>query len=99
MANFYTTDPWNQLHDGMELYHNHFRQTFNDIYKRCENVDANDLEELEDLLSDADGLYRHLNAHHSIEEYSRLIILLIIERTYFLYLRKGCLILHPMEII
>lgn len=54
----------------MQLYHNHFRHTFNDIYARCDNVtsEADDADELDDLLAYAFGLYRHLDAHHSIEE-------------------------------
>ena len=64
------SDPWNELHDGMQLYHNHFRHTFNQIYSRSEIVSngAEDADDLDDLLSYAYGLYRHLDAHHSIEE-------------------------------
>src|SRR5277367_115355 len=64
------SDPWNELHDGMQLYHNHFRHTFNQIYSRSEQVSsgAEDADDLDDLLSYAYGLYRHLDAHHSIEE-------------------------------
>jgi hypothetical protein len=70
MAHFMSSDPWDKLHDGMQLYHNHFRHTFNDIYARCENItsEPDDAEELDDLLAYAYGLYRHLDAHHSIEE-------------------------------
>lgn len=55
----------------MQLYHNHFRHTFNDIYTRSGSITsgAEDADELDDLLKYADGLYRHLDAHHSIEEY------------------------------
>ena len=65
-----TSDPWNELHDGMELYHNHFRHTFNEIYSKCDSVtsDDDDASELNDLLIYANGLHRHLDAHHSIEE-------------------------------
>ena len=65
-----SSDPWNELHDGMQLYHNHFRHTFNQIYSRCDHVSpgAEDADDLDDLLSYAYGLYRHLDAHHSIEE-------------------------------
>ena len=72
MAHRFSSDPWNKLHDGMQLYHNHFRHTFNHIYARCDSVTsgAEDAEELDDLLASAYGLYRHLDAHHSIEEYS-----------------------------
>ena len=65
-----SSDPWNELHDGMQLYHNHFRHTFNQIYSRSEQVSsgAEDADDLDDLLSYAYGLYRHLDAHHSIEE-------------------------------
>src|SRR6202048_4976558 len=35
-------DPWNKLHDEMVLFHNHFRTTFNNIYKRCDSVTAED---------------------------------------------------------
>ena len=54
----------------MQLYHNHFRHTFNQIYSRSEIVSsgAEDADDLDDLLSYAYGLYRHLDAHHSIEE-------------------------------
>src|SRR5271170_2825637 len=53
MAHFLSSDPWNQLHDGMQLYHNHFRHTFNSIYVRSENIssDAEDEDELDDLLA------------------------------------------------
>lgn len=70
---WYTSDPWSKLHDGMELYHNHFRHTFNEIYKRCEDVtsDPEDSENLQELLMIAFSLYRHLDGHHSIEEYSK----------------------------
>jgi Hemerythrin HHE cation binding domain len=72
MVHRFSSDPWNELHDGMQLYHNHFRQTFNHIYTRCDAVTsgAEDADELSDLLASAYGLYRHLDAHHSIEEYS-----------------------------
>jgi len=68
---WFTTDPWSKLHDGMELYHNHFRHTFNEIYNHCDNVtsDPEDSDALDELLASAFGLYRHLDSHHSIEEY------------------------------
>jgi len=83
MARRFSSDPWNKLHDGMQLYHNHFRHTFNEIYERCESVTsgAEDAEELNELLAYADELYHHLDAHHSIEEYSPDIVELIV-RTY-----------------
>ena len=70
---YFTSDPWNKLHDGMELYHNHFRHTFNEIYSRCNSItsEADDKDDLDDLLAYAYSLYRHLDAHHSIEEYDR----------------------------
>jgi len=54
----------------MELYHNHFRHTFNEIYSRCDSItsSADDKDELDDLLAYAYSLFRHLDAHHSIEE-------------------------------
>lgn len=72
---YFTSDPWNKLHDGMQLYHNHFRHTFNEIYSRCDSVtsDTDDTEKLGDLLAYAYSLYRHLDAHHSIEEYWPLL--------------------------
>jgi hypothetical protein len=87
----YTSDPWNKLHDGMELYHNHFRHTFNEIYKRCEYAtsDPEDSEELDELLMIAFGLYRHLDGHHSIEEYS-LLNQVNEERIYSLFSRRRC---------
>jgi Hemerythrin HHE cation binding domain len=68
-----TSDPWNRLHDEMQLFHNHFRHTFNEIYGRCDNIsaDPDDSDQLDNLLATAFGLYRHLDAHHSIEEYHR----------------------------
>jgi hypothetical protein len=74
MAYHFSSDPWNELHDGMQLYHNHFRHTFNHIYARCESVTsgAEATDELDDLLTDAHGLSRHLGAHHSIEECSKI---------------------------
>jgi len=68
MTFFMSSDPWNRLHDEMQLYHNHFRHTFNHIYERSGSVDSDDEEELNDLLVTGSGLYRHLDAHHSIEE-------------------------------
>jgi len=67
----------------MQLYHNHFRHTFNEIYERCESVTSGpeDAQELDDLLESAYGLYCHLDAHHSIEEYSSGIVVLM-ARTY-----------------
>jgi len=66
------SDPWNELHDIMELHHDHFRHTFSEIYSKCDSVtstsDADGASELNDLLTYANGLYRHLDAHHSIEE-------------------------------
>lgn len=66
----FTSDPWNELHDGMEMYHNHFRHTFDHIYSKSGTVtaDEDDASELNDLLIYAYGLFRHLDAHHSIEE-------------------------------
>jgi hypothetical protein len=54
----------------MEMYHNHFRHTFNHIYSKSGRVtaDEDDASELNDLLTYAYGLFRHLDAHHSIEE-------------------------------
>ena len=66
MTHFLSSDPWNQLHDGMQLYHNHFRDTFNDIYSRSENIESEDAGELSNFLAYAYSLYRHLDAHHSI---------------------------------
>jgi hypothetical protein len=66
-----SSDPWNRLHDEMELFHNHFRHSFTQIYSRCDQVSAQseDSDQLDDLLATAFGLFRHLEAHHSIEEY------------------------------
>jgi hypothetical protein len=74
MAHRFSSDPWSKLHDGMQLYHNHFRRTFNHIYSRSESTTSGveDANELDDLLQDAYGLYRHLGAHHSIEEHVSL---------------------------
>ena len=83
MAHRFNSDPWNKLHDGMQLFHNHFRRTFNDIYARCDSVASGveDSEELDELLVRADELYRHLDAHHSIEE-SSPDIMDVMTRTY-----------------
>lgn len=77
---YFTSDPWNKLRDGMELYHNHFRHTFNEIYSRCNSItsETDDKDELDDLLAYAYSLYRHLDAHHSIEEYDSLLKMLMV---------------------
>jgi hypothetical protein len=80
-----SSDPWNRLHDEMQLYHNHFRHTFTEIYSRCDNISADpeDADQLDDLLATAFGLYRHLDAHHSIEEYHRHLCFNYVGHIYF----------------
>src|SRR5436190_7330377 len=76
MTHPFGSDPWNKLYDGMQLYHNHFRDNFNQIYSRSGSItsEAEDTEELDELLESAYGLYSHLDMHHSIEEYAPLFI-------------------------
>jgi hypothetical protein len=82
----FSRDPWNELHDGMQFYHDHFRHTFDRIYTLSAEVssDASDAEELADLLSVAYDLHNHLNAHHSIEEYDSSCLSLTLGGTFFL---------------
>ncbi|GAA93753.1 uncharacterized protein L969DRAFT_84795 [Mixia osmundae IAM 14324] len=58
---------WDRIADHMDSFHNHFRQTFEHVYRHAEDYRMLGLS-LNSFLAQAMSLYTHLNMHHSIEE-------------------------------
>ncbi|PVI03153.1 hypothetical protein DM02DRAFT_521405 [Periconia macrospinosa] len=59
---------YNKMAEGMDRYHNHFRQTWNMIYAACEANKRPAGMSIRQFMSVADRLIQSLTMHHTIEE-------------------------------
>jgi hypothetical protein len=59
---------YNRLADMMDAYHNHFRHTWNTLYRSCSNNARPSGVSIRQFLATALQLCRSLTMHHTIEE-------------------------------
>ncbi|KAI5118926.1 hypothetical protein M0805_003750 [Coniferiporia weirii] len=59
---------WGRLGETMEQFHNYFKMEFGRVYELSDGSFVNYRMSLQMFLREAEGLKKHLEAHHSIEE-------------------------------
>jgi len=59
---------YNRMSEHMDYFHNHFRQTWNELYKACETSKRAPGVSLRQFISQGLQFCSHLSMHHGIEE-------------------------------